>query len=397
MTEPRPMFSDQDATALLSDVYFTLHPELADYLASFSVELDPVLIFDSAKDFLQGYVNYDQAADVSTTFYYYRGVTERLLLWAWIINKTPVSKVGIDDFKKFLRFCASPPENWVGRSAMRRFKRNSEGYYIINRRWRPFSNAVDNPVAKAKALRGIRSVCTQFFHYLEKRQLAIMNPARHIEESFIDSLTERSVSLIGRLERIHLDCLLKAAEKMCEHDGAHERSLFILAMIIFMLVPVRLISGSKSWRPTLGDFQENTVVIYSVVDAGRVFRLQAPDVFSRYFERYLRTRAIAISDRASPDLAVFTTLGGRPGITSRQVRNVIKDISQVAVSMMTQDGFTEQDIALVAAARLDTIRAAAIIVSLQDFGLDNTRSRLGYESLNALQKRCASASQNPFR
>ncbi|MCF5504123.1 hypothetical protein GIV76_16025, partial [Pseudomonas syringae] len=69
MTEPRPMFSDQDAIALSSDVYFTLHPELADYLASFSVELDPVLIFDSAKDFLQGYANYDQAADVSTTFF----------------------------------------------------------------------------------------------------------------------------------------------------------------------------------------------------------------------------------------------------------------------------------------------------------------------------------------
>ncbi|KAA3534256.1 hypothetical protein DXU85_25905 [Pseudomonas savastanoi] len=68
------MFSDQDAIALSSDVYFTLHPELADYLASFSVELDPVLIFDSAKDFLQGYANYDQAADVSTTFFYYRGI-----------------------------------------------------------------------------------------------------------------------------------------------------------------------------------------------------------------------------------------------------------------------------------------------------------------------------------
>ncbi|KTB87831.1 hypothetical protein AO070_04245 [Pseudomonas syringae pv. syringae PD2766] len=72
---------------------------------------------------------------------------------------------------------------------------------------------------------------------------------------------------------------------------------------------------------------------------------------------------------------------------------MIKDISQTAVSMMTQDGMTEQDTALVAAARLDTIRAAAIMVSLQDFGFDNTRSRLGYESLNALQNRCASTSK----
>ncbi|MGN2413031.1 hypothetical protein [Pseudomonas syringae] len=316
------------------------------------------------------------------------------MLWAWIINKTPVSKVGISDIKEFLRFCASPPESWVGRSAMRRFKRNSDGYYIINRRWRPFSTAAENSVAKAKALKSIRSVCTQFFHYLEKRQLAVTNPARHIEESFIDSLTERSVSLIGRLERTHLNYLLKAAEKMCEHDSAHERSLFILAMIIFMLVPVRLISGSKSWRPSLRNFQEkNTILTYCAIDAERVFCLQAPEVFSRYFERYLKARAIAKSDRASADLAVFTTLGGRPGITSRQVRNVIKDISQTAVSMMTQDGMTEQDTTLVAAARLDTIRAAAIMVSLQDFGFDNTRSRLGYESLNALQNRCASTSK----
>lgn len=391
------MFSDQDTIALPSDAYFNLHPELGEYLENFHIEAEPVLIFDSARDFLKLYANHDQSADVSSTYFYYRGVTERLLLWTWIINETPISSVGINDFKKFLEFCAFPPDSWVGPSALRRFQRNCDGNNFVNKRWRPFSNAAPNQKTKAKALKGIRSVCTQFFQYLEKCQLANMNPARHVDESFIDSLTQRGVSLVGRLERAHLDYLLRAAERMCEQDIAHERSLFVLAMIIYLLVPVRLISGSRSWRPSFGDFQKNTMVMYSAVDAGRVFRLQAPTVFTPYFDRYLRARDIVAEDQTSSKHAVFTTWGGRPGITSRHVRNIIKDVAQAAVNMMIQDGCTEQDVRLVGAARLDTIRAAGIVVSIEDYGLEQTRSRLGYESLNALHKRCASASHVKFR
>ncbi len=399
MTNPYPIFSGQDAITLPLDEYFELHPEIQAYLEGFGVERDPVILFDAVREFLASYVNYEQAAEISSTYMYYRSVTERLLLWSWIVNQCPLSKLSTEDLKNFFEFCVSPPPSWVSANPIRRFYIGGDGKIYINGRWRPFSNASKGSTSEPRSLAGIRSACIKLYYYLQGKNLVETNPVMPIDLSFIASISGKGISLVGRLDQVHLRYLLKAAENLCMNDVAHERSLFIIAMIIYLLVPARFLSGSKTWKPMLSNFTkgvEREELSYSVIDSGSAYKLIAPSEFKTYLKRYLNSREILFKSGKLPNSALFTTLSGRPGLTIRQLSNIVKEISVEAAHLMALDGFAQSTIDQMACARLDSIRTASIMHSIDTSGFWATRSRLGYESLNALHNRYAVDSSRVF-
>lgn len=396
MIEPRPIYSDQDTITLPLDRYFELHPQIRGYIEKFKHEENPIALFDALRLFLAAYIRHDQSAEISSTYAYYRGVTERLLLWSWAERQQPLASLRVQDFKDFLRFCASPPDSWIAASPLRRFVSGDDGTRTMNDWWRPFSRASTSEVSGPRALTGIRSICIQVFDHLASMSLLEVNPASQVEASFINSIGGKGVSLVGRLERKHLEYLLRAAKYMCEHDSAHERSLFILAMTMYLLVPVRFMSGNKFWQPTLSSFHKDSSWNYLVFDAGRSFKISAPAEFTPYLERYLNARDVPLSQGRMPDVALFTTVSGRPGLGVRQIGNIMKEVSFAAADLMARDGcdatFTKQ----ISGARMDSIRTASIMSAIDTYGFGETRGRLAYETLNALHSRFSADSTTIF-
>ncbi|MEJ5903367.1 hypothetical protein V7V80_01550 [Pseudomonas kermanshahensis] len=396
MIEPRPIYSDQDTITLPLEKYFELHPEIRGYIEKFNHEDNPVALFDALRLFLAGYIRHDQPAEISSTYAYYRGVTERLLLWSWVERQQPLSSLRVHDFKEFLRFCASPPDNWIAASPFRRFISGDDGKRLMNNWWRPFSSASTSEGAGPRALAGIKSICIQIFDYLAAKAILEVNPASQVETSFVNSIGGKGVSLVGRLETEHLEYLLRAARYMCEHDSAHERSLFILAMTIYLLVPVRFMSGNRFWQPTCSSFHKDSSWNYLVFDSARSFKISAPAEFTPYLERYLNARDVSFIQGRLPDVALFTTVHGRPGLSVRQIGNIMRDVSCVAADLMARDGCDETLIKQVTEARMDSIRTASIMRSIDTYGFGQTRGRLAYETLNALHNRFSADSTTNF-
>ncbi|MFP3498933.1 hypothetical protein SB759_32480, partial [Pseudomonas sp. SIMBA_059] len=73
-----------------------------------------------------------------------------------------------------------------------------------------------------------------------------------------------------------------------------------------------------------------------------------------------------------------------------------RDVSYVAADLMARDGCDEILTKQVSEARMDSIRTASIMRSIDTYGFGQTRGRLAYETLNALHNRFSADSTMNF-
>ena len=94
-------------------------------------------------DFLKQYDNNN------ATFESYRREVERLIHWAWLIEKKSLLDLKRQDIENYIQFCLDPPKAWIGFKKISRFiTRNSER--IPNPEWRP----LDDTISKASHKNG---------------------------------------------------------------------------------------------------------------------------------------------------------------------------------------------------------------------------------------------------
>src|SRR3990167_11269823 len=88
-----------------------------------------------ALDFLKQYDN-------NATFESYRREVERLIHWAWLIEKKSLLDLKRQDIENYIQFCLDPPKSWIGlKHAYRFISRN--GVRTPNPKWRPFVATVN--------------------------------------------------------------------------------------------------------------------------------------------------------------------------------------------------------------------------------------------------------------
>lgn len=180
---------------------------------------------------------------------------------------------------------------------------------------------------------------------------------------------------------------MNAAIELCKGSEIYERALFILAMTRYLLAPIRLLAASKEWIPSLGCFVNEGGWFFKPNYRNDMFRSDIAPVFIPFLERYLASRKLSIilgNFEAEP---LFTTLRGRPGLSQRQIRNIVKDVTLKAVSMMHESGHTREEFGFLGAATLDSIRDVSIRACLLEHGLFETQRRLGNEQIISVVQR----------
>jgi hypothetical protein len=385
---PIPIFASASEIALDAHTYFYRHPDVKNYLESFEVRLLAPRFAELAREFVASYVTADITSEVLAGFGSVRSIVERLLLWCWEVKNSPLNLIDALGFRSFLEFTSSPPTEWISSFPHRRFIRHHDGEYIINPGWRPFCRKQgESEMLKKNMLIVVCSACSRFFDFLISKQVLSHNPARHVEPLFLAGISNQSVTVDRGIRTLHLDHLILAATELCKGNGNYERALFILAMTKYLLTPIRLLANSKGWVPSLSFFVEKNSWFYEPNYRGVIFRSKIPPDFLPFLERYLVSRGLRMKPGDFEGLPLFLTQYGRPGLSQRQIRNVVKEVTLKAASMMRDSGCSPQLYSPIEAATLDALRDASIRLCLVEHGIFETQRRLGNEQITSVMQR----------
>lgn len=359
--QPHPLFADAESVAIPIDIYFGAYSVVSQYLAKFSAHLNVLNDFEWARAFLAVH------SGTPTTYGNYRAFVERLLLWSWIYCGKSAITLTTKEFGEFILFNENPPETWIGDAARRRFF-FKKGEWGVNEAWRP----IDSRKTKAKRRvaqelqekfipepRGISAsnasqllkICCSFYRFLILKDIVVGNPAMAARDKLVPA---RKVSIgTGReLTSEQWGYVIDVAEKMANNDSRYERDLFIIVTIYSMYLRGAELSGNDYWTPTMGAFTilQGTWWFEIVGRNNEISRVSVRPDFMPYLVRYRQSRNLPPLPSHGEMTPLLTTLTGRPGLTDRQIRNIIQRAFDNAHAQMKSEGFDERNrIALLSA------------------------------------------------
>lgn len=391
-TPPRPLFDSAEALLEEMSVYRAERPDLVDYLASFSGEINVEADLRHARRFLKSY------SASPSTFKNYRGYLERLILWSWIFQGKSVLDLVRTDAEAFLAFNKSPPADWVGAAAMRRFTQK-EGRLAFNERWRPFGVKVTKadrkratehdtkPVVSKKPSAGseqlIYSVCCSFYDFLLQDGVDIANPFKSIKRIKETRLKRRPKALTT----LQWDYLVGEAEAMADEDPKHERTLFIVVALFAMYLRVSDLAGRDNWQPTMGSFERRgDSWWFDVVGKGNKERdITVKDDFIPYLKRYRESLNLSPLPYKGEDTPLLATVHGRSGITARQIRNIVQPVFDRARARMKAEGRKEEECQELMEVTLHWLRHTGATFDAKHRDSKHLQMDLGHESLSTTQ------------
>lgn len=318
---PRPLFPGIEAIGLSSQLYFSSRPCVSRYLDSFPSEIGVENDFQWGQRFLSRFI------DTPSTFANYRTVIERLLLWSWIDLGKSALALNRGEFGQFLSFCKKPPFNWVSATPGVRFLEEDDAW-VFNGDWRPFSSQgqadpdLYQPITST--LRQIQSICSSFYNFLHAEDATALNPtalprSRTARREKSDH-PPRHVLSVEQLSRV-----LAMLELRADRDNAEERTLFLVAATAFLCLGATDLAKSRSYYPTFNSFEFEGGEWWLSLGRPGVppHRVPVSVDFLPYLERYRKSRGLQALPEPGEDLPMLETSHGRPGLSARQINEIV--------------------------------------------------------------------------
>lgn len=204
------------------------------------------------------------------TFNSYRREVERLLQWSWHIKKTSITALNRNDIEQFIKFCQSPPINWIGSKKVPRFL-EVEGRRIPNADWRPFIATVTKSARKngatpnieqfslsQGAIQEIFAILGTFFNFLIAEEYVVANPVALIRQKSKFIRKKQQNAPIRRLSMVQWSAVLQAADTLAQDDpDKHERTRFILNLLYGMYLRISEVVASERHTPTMNNFSKD--------------------------------------------------------------------------------------------------------------------------------------------
>jgi|TARA_Y100001970_G_scaffold288569_1_gene416274 integrase len=348
------------------DQYLADRPELVRYLNSFDGSVDVWGDYRAARGFLKS------NSRVETTYNNYRTQVERLLMWCWLKRKKPFRELLRSDVEAFLDFCCNPDPEWIGTAIKGRFIL-SEGVFIPNAEWRPFSKRVPKSKAKlaaenltelpapafsmsAGSIRQVYAAMNSLFSFCNNELLMSTNPCLQLGKNK-SQWTSRTLQIpkSKAITKLQWEFVIETAEEMADESPAtFERTLFIIVMMISCYLRVSDLAGNAGWQPTMGCFVKgNDGWWYHVVGKGNVHDKVAvkPDCMT-YLARYRRHLNLPPTPSPGETEPLLRTKSGRSGLTARQIRRDVQKVLDRALAKMIKADFSEEEV--------DSLRSATL-------------------------------------
>lgn len=205
------------------------------------------------------------------TFNSYRREVERLLQWSWFIRECTLPHLKRDDIEQYVRFCQSPPDNWISLKKVTRFI-VVNGLRKPNPEWRPFVATLSKSAIKEGkipskdlfslsqgAIQEIFAILSTFFNFLIAEDYLLSNPVALIRQKSKFVRKKQHSSPVRRLSIKQWQTVIEAAQTMANQDpDKHERTLFILRLLFGMYLRISEIAATERWIPTMNDFAKDS-------------------------------------------------------------------------------------------------------------------------------------------
>ena len=193
------------------------------------------------------------------TFNSYRREIERIIQWAWLIEKRSITTFARADIEAYIEFCKAPPSHWIGTKNVARFK-SKAGLRIVNPQWRPFVVSVSKSEFKAgksadvsgfelsqAAVKAMFTALSSFYEFLVQEGICEHNPVALIRQKskFIQKETRAE---IRRISNLQWEYVIETAEMLAqENPEEHERTLFIMNCLFAMYLRIsELVADERS-------------------------------------------------------------------------------------------------------------------------------------------------------
>jgi site-specific recombinase XerD len=299
------------------------------------------------------------------TFNTYRREVEKLLHWAWLIAKKPITALRRADIESYIDFCQSPPQEWIGiKKAPRFIEKNGER--IPNPEWRPFVVTVPKILFRdgkkpnikdytlsATAVKDIFAILGSFYNFLIQEDYTEVNPILHIRQKSKYIRSQQGKPKIRRLSELQWDYVIETAEHMAKKNAKHHRTLFIMTALYAMYLRISELAASKRWVPKMGDFYQDHDGLWWFTTVGKGNKQRQISV-SKAMLQALKKYRTSMDLLPLPSPGDNTPLlprnkGKGPIANTTYLRKIVQQCFDKAVEHMRKDGLTEETDTLMAA------------------------------------------------
>ena len=276
----------------------------------------------------------------NTTFESYRREIERLLQWAWLIEKKSILDLKRQEIERYINFCLHPPKSWIGTKRTTRF-RAKDGTRTINPEWYPFVSHVSKQDHKngirpdkqkyqlsQKSIQEIFTVLSSFYNYLAAEEKTTINPIALIKQKSKFLQKQQTKSIVMRLNSQQWQCCLETAKEMAELEPIHKRTLFMLNALYLLYLRISELAASVRWVPQMNHFSQDSHGNwwFKTVGKGNKMReIAVPDDMLSALKRYRENMQLSPLPPATDKTPLLPKEIGNGAMTStRHIRRLIQ-------------------------------------------------------------------------
>lgn len=294
----------------------------------------------------------------TATFNSYRREIERLLQWAWRIEKVSVLTLRREHIEDFMQFCINPPPAWIGTKNVARY-RDRRGTRTVNEDWRPFVVSVSKAEFREGRIADVRqfspsqaaikatfTTLSSFYDYLLQEGLVDANPVALIRQKSKFIRREQQAPIVRRISNLQWDYVLETAEIMAdEKPDEHERTLFIMNALYAMYLRISELVADERSAPVMGDFRKDRDGNwwFHVTGKGNKSRIiTVCDEMLAALKRYRRYLGLSSLPSFNEQMPLIGKKKGKGPVTStRHIRLIVQNCFDTAYQRMIQDGLAE--------------------------------------------------------
>ena len=339
--EPAPLYPTYDE---LNEIDFNEFQELKSFLSSD----EPWWLqhWKWGHEFLR-YIGRNKSEH---TYIRFRGETERFLLWAFLINETPIDRLGKSDILEYADFCWHPPESWICLTNHEKFQFRN-GVYTANKSWAPFrlklpkTDLPEKPDKKKykpsqQTLTSTFTAIIAFYKYLMGEEYLYGNPAQIAKADCRHFIQDSQVKEVRRLTDDQWQYVMTVALKLANDNELFERNLFVISALKTLFLRVSELSERKNWTPTMSHFWEDSDGNWwlKIFGKGRKIRdITVPENFITYLKRYRQHRGLSPLPSPGETSPIVEKIRGQGGMSSRQLTRIVQQVFDQAYAQMRDE------------------------------------------------------------
>lgn len=299
-------------------------------------------------DWGQQFLSYIGRNKSEHTYVRFRNETERFLLWAVLIKKTPMDQLRKADILEYADFCWKPPVSWICLVNHEKFTFHN-GAYTQNKLWAPFrlklpknTKSKEEPDKKKykpsqQTLTATFTAVIAFYKYLMNEEYLYGNPAQIAKGDCRHFIKDAQVKEVRRLSDAQWQYVFDVALRLANEDRLYERSLFIISALKTLFLRISELSERANWTPTMSHFWEDSDGNWwlKIFGKGRKIRdITVPNSFIEYLKRYREYRALSPLPSPGENHPIVEKIRGQGGMTARQLTRIVQEVFDKSYEQM---------------------------------------------------------------